>query len=144
MDILPDNPTHSIDNILSALSDGSFKPMPTDLDDEPTWAQAMASEEREYWIAGGCKELKSLQDLQVFVLVLCSEVPHGQQPLQSKLVCKRKHNETGKIVCYKVRYVAKGFAQRYCIDYDKTTAPCVCLESFRTILHLASSLDWDI
>ena len=104
----------------------------------------MASRECEYWITGGHDELKSLQDLQVFVLVPCSEVPCGQWPLKGKLVCKCKHNETGKIVCYKVCYVAKGFAQCYGIDYDKTTAPTVFLESFRTILHLASSMDWDL
>ena len=38
----------------------------------------------------------------------------------------------------------KGFAQRYGVDYDKTTAPTVRLQSFRTILHLAATLDWDL
>ena len=104
----------------------------------------MASDEREYWIAGGRDELKSLQDLQVFVLVPRSEMPRGQRPLKGKLVCKRKRDDTGRIVRYKVRYVAKGFAQRYGIDYDKTTAPTVRLESFRTILHLAATLNWDL
>jgi hypothetical protein len=45
---------------------------------------------------------------------------------------------------YKVRYVAKGYAQQYGIDYDKTTAPTTRLESFRTILHVAASQGWDI
>jgi len=43
-----------------------------------------------------------------------------------------------------VRYVAKGYTQRYGVDYDKTTAPTAQLESFRTLLHLAASLNWDI
>ena len=68
-DIALDGASLSIDDIFSALSDGSMEPTPTDLDDEPTWEQAMASGERKYWIAGGRDELKSLQDLQVFVLV---------------------------------------------------------------------------
>ena len=42
----------SVDYILSALSDGSLVPTPYD-EDEPLWAQAMASNEQEYWIAGG-------------------------------------------------------------------------------------------
>ena len=104
----------------------------------------MASDEREYWIAGGRDELKSLEDLKVFVLVPRSDVPSGQRPLKGKLVCKRKRDDTGKVVRYKVRYVAKGFAQRYGIDYDKTTAPTVRLESFRAILHLATTLNWDL
>jgi hypothetical protein len=59
---------YSIDDVLAALSDGSLAPS-IDADNEPTWAQAMASDEHEYWIAGGCDELKSLEDLKVFILV---------------------------------------------------------------------------
>jgi len=40
--------------------------------------------------------------------------------------------------------MAKGYAQCYRIDYDKTTAPTVCLESFRVLLHIAASLGWDV
>jgi len=69
------------------LSDGSFEPE-LEPDDEPTWAQALASPDCEYWIVGGRDELKSLEDLKVFVLVPRSEVPHGHRPLKGKLVCK--------------------------------------------------------
>jgi hypothetical protein len=104
----------------------------------------MASDDREYWIAGGRNELKSLADLQVFVLVPRSKIPRGQRPLKGKLVCKRKRDDTGRIVRYKVRYVAKGYAQRYGVDFDKTTVPTVRLESFCALLHLAASRDWDL
>jgi len=133
----------SIDDVLSALSDGTIEPV-LDSGDEPSWAQALASPEREYWIAGGRDELKSLEDLRVFVLVPRSEIPRGQRPLKGKLVCKRKRDDVGNVVRYKVRYVAKGYAQRYGIDYDKTTAPTVRLESFRVLLHIAASLGWDV
>ena len=142
-DISVEGPPPTIDTVLTALSNGSLEPSLAD-DDEPTWSQAMASSEREYWIAGGRDELKSLQDLKVFVLVPRSDLPSGHRPLRGKLVCKRKRDDSGRIVRYKVRYVAKGFAQRYGIDYDKTTAPTVRLESFRAILHLAASLNWDL
>ena len=120
----------SIDYILAALTDGSLEPSPAD-DDEPTWAQAMASNEREYWIAGGRDELKSLQDLKVFVLVPCSNVPHGQRLLKGKLVCKKKQDNTGHVTRYKVQYVAKGFAQNFGIGYESTTK----------LLHLLSALN---
>ena len=64
--------------------------------------------------------------------------------LRGKLVCKRKCNNAGKVVHYKVCYVAKGFAQQYGIDYDKTTAPTSQLESLQAISHLAAMLDWDL
>ena len=43
-----------------------------------------------------------------------------------------------------MRYVAKGYTQCYGVDYNKTTAPTARLKSFRTLLHLAASLNWDI
>ena len=110
-DIIHTNNALSIDEFLSALSDGTIEPTPNEDNDKPTWAQAMSSNECEYWIAGGRDELKSLTDLKVFVLVPRSDLPHSQHPLKGKLVCKRKHDDTGKIVQYKVQYVAKGFAQ---------------------------------
>jgi hypothetical protein len=115
-----------------------------DADDDPLWSEALASSEQEYWVAGAQDEISSLQDLKVFILVPRSEVPAGQRPLWGKLVCKHKRNDTGKVVHYKVRYVAKGFAQQFGIDYDKTTAPISRLESLRAISHLAAMLDWDL
>ena len=133
----------TIPEILAALSDGNISPS-LDTGDDPTWAEAINSPEREYWIAGGREELKSLEDLKVFILVPKSDIPSSQRPLKGKLVCKRKRDDLDNIVRYKVRYVAKGFAQQYGIDYDKTTAPTVRLESFRAILHLAATLNWDL
>jgi hypothetical protein len=134
---------HSLDSALSAIADGSLEPYCDD-DDEPKWAEAMASPEREFWIAGARDELRSLEDLQVFVLVPRSSLPKGRRPLKGKLVCKRKRDDTGKVTRYKVRYVAKGFAQIPGIDYDKTTAPTARLESLRVIAHIAASLNWEL
>ena len=133
----------SIDEALSAITTGSLEP-DTDVNDDPTWADAMRSPEREYWIAGARDELKSLEDLKVFILVPHSDVPCSQHHLTGKLVCKCKHDNTGRITHYKVCYVARGYTQQYGIDYDKTTAPTARLESFCTILHIATSLNWDL
>ncbi len=104
----------------------------------------MASPKREFWIAGVCDELWSLEDLQVFVLVPRSSLPKGRRPLKGKLVCKRKWDDTGKVTQYKVCYVAKGFAQIPRIDYDKMTAPTAHLESLRVIAHITASLNWEL
>jgi len=130
-------------DLIDDFSNSSLQPT-VPLDDDPSWAEALASPECEYWIAGGREELQSLSDLNVFVLVPRSTMPPGTRPLRGKLVCKRKRDDSGKVVRYKVRYVAKGYAQRWGIDYDKTTAPTVRLESFRSILHIGAALNWDI
>jgi len=100
--------------------------------------EASAFPEREYWIAGAQKELRSLKDLQVSALVPRSSVSRGKTVLKGKLVCKR--DESGNIIRYKVRHVAKGYAQQPGTDFTKTTAPTAHLESFRSILHLAATL----
>jgi hypothetical protein len=133
----------SVGEALSAL-----KYSATDLvlnpDDDPLWATAISSPECEYWVAGARDKLNSLKDLQVFVLVPCTKIPCGQHPLKGKLVCKCKCDDVGNISHYKVHYVAKGFAQRYLINYNKTTAPTAHLESFHALMHIAAILDWDI
>ena len=142
---LPSDCDIPLQAFLSDIETGSLEPAcHADTDDDPSWREALASPEREYWIAGAREELRSLRDLQVFVLVPRSEIPRGKRVLKGKLVCKRKRDDTGKITRYKVRYVAKGYAQQPGIDFTKTTAPTVRLESLRSILHLAASLRWDI
>ena len=98
------------------------------------------SPDREFWIAGAREEIKSLEDLKVFVLVPRSEVPCGQQPLKGKLVCKWKRDDTGNVVRYKVRYVAKGYAQHYGVDYNKISTPTARLELFWMLLHIGAML----
>ena len=87
--------------LFSALSDGSAK-LDFDTGNDPSWAEAMRSPECEYWVAGACEELRSLEELKVFVLIPRSDMPRGQCPLKGKLVCKWKRDDTGNIVHYKV------------------------------------------
>ena len=138
------HPTNSsVNHILSALTDGSLEPS-FESDDDPSWTDAVNLSEHESWIASAHKEIQSLHDLQVFVLVPCSTLPPGCHPMCGKLVGKCKHNDLGTITCYKVRYVVKGYAQCYGVDNDKMTTPTAHLESFCLVLHLTASLCWDL
>ena len=38
----------------------------------------------------------------------------------------------------------KGYEQRYGIDYDETFAPVAKLTTFRSLMALAATLDWEI
>jgi hypothetical protein len=128
----------SVPDLIATIADGSLEP---ELEDELKWHEALRSPEREYWIAGGHDEVRSLDALKVFILIPRSEVPHGTHSLKGKLVCKKKQDNTGKVVRYKVQYVAKGYAQQYGTNYDKTTMPTARLESFRAIMHLVATLN---
>ena len=124
-DLFPLHFTHSnfasTESFLSSLSDGSMEPI-FDTSDDPSWSLAICSPECEYWIARAREELRNLADLQVFVPIPHSDTPCGRRLLKGKLVCKRKWDDAGHVVRYKVCYVAKGYAQQYGVDYDKTTA----------------------
>lgn len=77
----------SVDDIPTALGDGFLEPS-IDPDNKPSWAQAMASSEWEYWIAASHNGLWSLEDLKVFVLVPHSKLTCRQCPLKGKLASR--------------------------------------------------------
>jgi hypothetical protein len=52
MDLDPDLPYLNVEEVLSAISDGSIEPILNN-DDDPSWADVMASLECKYWVAGG-------------------------------------------------------------------------------------------
>src|SRR5260221_8471741 len=93
---LPPDCDLPLDIFLSDVETGSLEPTCSD-NDEPSWREALSSPEWEYWIAGARDELRSLQDLQVFILVPRSAVPKERCVLKGKLVCKRKRDDAGKI-----------------------------------------------
>ena len=95
---------------------------------------AFASADREKWQDAMEKEMKSLNDNEVWELV---ELPEGRKAVGSKWVYKVKTDANGSIERYKARLVAQGFSQKYGTDYDETFCPVVRLESFRTIVALA-------
>ena len=79
----------------------------------------------------------------VYKLIPRSDVPQGQKIRKGMPIFRIKRDENGKGVRWKVRLVFKGFEQIYGKDYTKTTSPTACMESWRILLHLAATLDWD-
>jgi len=57
----------------------------------------------------------------------------------NKGIYKVKFNSIRDIEKYKVRLVAKGFAQKYDIDYEETFAPMVKMPTMRIILALSAA-----
>ena len=55
-----------------------------------------------------------------------------------------KRDKAGKPTRFKARYVLCGYEQILGRDYNRTTSPTAHMESFRLLLHIAASLDWDM
>ncbi|CAL9006016.1 unnamed protein product [Prunus brigantina] len=50
----------------------------------------------------------------------------------------------GSVERYKVGLVAKGYTQRYGIDFEETFAPVAKINTIRVLLSLAANLDWPL
>ena len=66
----------------------------------------------------------------------------GTNVIDCKWVYKVKRKADGTIDRYKARQVAKGFRQRYGIDYEDTFSSVVKIATVRLVLSLAVSRGW--
>jgi hypothetical protein len=64
--------------------------------------------------------------------------------IDCKWVYKVKHKVDGSIDRYKAHLVAKGFKQRYGIDYDDTFSHVVKFATIQLVLSLAVSQGWSL
>lgn len=77
------------------------------------------------------------------------EAKKARNIIKNKLVFKTKRNSNGEIQKYKVRLVAKGFNQKYGIDYFDKYSPVAKPSSLRAIIALAVQMKmtishWDV
>lgn len=89
------------------------------------------------------EELASLKEMGVYKLVPRSHVPTSQKVKRTRPIFKIKRDGQGNIVRYKVHLVFRGYEQIYGKDYNKTTSPTACMETWRILLHLVAAEGWD-
>ena len=100
--------------------------------------EALTSDHAKEWKAAADSEYKSLIENETWELV---ELPSDRKPIGCKWVFKVKHGSDGKVERFKGRLVAKGYAQKYGIDYDETFSPVVQFSSIRALTALAVQND---
>ncbi len=57
---------------------------------------------------------------------------------------KVKHNADGSVSRYKIRLVAKGYAQTYGIDYEETYSSVAKMITVRAIIAMATAKGWSL
>lgn len=97
-----------------------------------TYEKAVASSEKEKWLEAIEEEKKSLEKNGTWELVDEKEA-QGRKLLTSKWVFAKKAD--GR---YKARLVARGFEQKYKVDYEETYSPVVNSVSLRSLLSIAA------
>jgi hypothetical protein len=106
---------------------------------EPTTLkEALSGCHKESWRNAVESEYSSLIENETWELV---KLPAGRKPIGCKWVFKLKYGSNGEIERFKGRLVAKGYAQRYGVDYDETYAPVVRFSTIRAVLAFAVKND---
>nr|GEU54259.1 zinc finger, CCHC-type [Tanacetum cinerariifolium] len=108
-------------------------------DEEPvTYAEAS---KRMEWVKAMDSELASIEKNNTWSLV---NLPKNQKAIGLKWVYKVKRDPSGKILKYKERIVAKGYVQKYGVNYDEVFTPVARIETVRVILALAGLNGWRV
>lgn len=111
------NATSYVENLPNSISEARKR------SDWPKWEEAIN------------EELYSLRKNQTWTL---TKLPEGRTPITNKWVFKIKRGINAKPDRYKARLVARGFSQRYGLDYSETYSPVAKLDTLRAVLALAN------
>lgn len=95
--------------------------------------EALSSENADSWIGAMATEMASLKKNRTYDLVA---LPKGRRAIGSRWVFAVKYHKDGSIDKYKARLVARGFSQRFGIDYNQTYSPTIRPESLRLLFSL--------
>ncbi len=87
------------------------------------------------------REIDDLKSQNTWSLV---NAPKNRQIIKGRWVFKTKLDKNGFIDKYKARWVAKGFQQKYGIDYIETFSNTVKPMVFRALFALAAFNDLEI
>ena len=106
-----------------------------------TFSEAMKGHDHRKWRVAIDEELQALTANGTFTI---ADMPPDRDLITSKWVFKIKYFASGTLDRYKARLVARGFSQKYGIDYEETFAPTLRFESLRMLLAMAAKHDLEI
>ena len=111
-------------------------------DGEPEcFEEALESEEKQKWLDAMQYEMKSLHANHTYDLV---KLPKGKRALENRWIFKVKQDVNSTFSKYKARLVVKGFRQKKGVDFNEILSPVVKMSSIRTMLSLATTLDFEV
>lgn len=111
-------------------------------DDPVTVPEAMSRPDAEKWKRAMAEEISSFEENCAWELVSPSEVSHNSL-VECKWVFKKKVDSENH-VRYRARLVAKGFTQKFGIDFHETFSPVVRHSTLRMLIALSVNLELEI
>jgi len=104
-----------------------------------TYQEATTGPDAINWLKAIESELRSLRKRKTWQVINVSEMPPGAKRIKVKWVFKIKRDQHGRIIKFKARLVACGYAQRYGRDFDETFAPVASTISIRMAFAIAAA-----
>ena len=104
--------------------------------DSPTLKQALASPDAADWVLAIEAELKQMDQLGVWEVVL-QQLPPGTPILPSHFILKKKYNADGSVDRRKARVVCGGNMQ-HASTYDQISSPTAVAPSVKLLFSIAS------
>ena len=105
-----------------------------------SYREAIESSQKDCWIEAMMDEYQSLMQHDVFDVVPVTD----QKLVTSKWIFSIKKRDDGEIERFKARVVARGFTQKYGVDYDEIFSPVVDRDVVRLALVLSSNKGWKV
>lgn len=103
--------------------------------------EAMRLPEAKQWMTVTQEELKVIKKNDTWEEV---ELPKGRRAVDCKWVCKDKYDEQGNVSKFKARLVARGFTQKYGVDYDEVFASVAKQQGLLMLLSVAVARKYEV
>lgn len=100
-----------------------------------TFSEAITSPNSKQWSHAMDEEMESLSENDTFTL---TKLPEGKKAVGGRWVYALKTNVECCSDKFKAHYVAKGYSQKFGVDYDETFSPTANLTSVRVLMQKAA------
>ena len=107
-----------------------------DPDTPLTYNEAVTGPDSAHWIPAIEAELAALRKRRTWRVTKVADLPPHARRIKTKWVFKIKRDALGRIIRYKARLTACGYAQKYGRDYEETYAPVTSSTSIRCAFAL--------
>ena len=104
-----------------------------EIEDHDSYREAIETNDHGKWITTMERKIEFLDRSQIWILV---DLPKDSKTIGYRWVFRKKNNEQ-----YKIRLVAKGYAQKEGIDYNKIFSLVVKHTSTRVLLAILAQFD---
>ena len=108
--------------------------------DPMTIKQARSSNHWSNWKISMEEQIGAIINNDVFV----PDDSPKSKPVKSKMVFRRKRNETGTVVRFKSRFTPKGYQQVHGLNFFETFAPVAAMDTTRTFFAIGAARNYDI